>query len=343
IAVGSAWGGDLDADGTPDPQEYAELLHRAYPILKAANPQAQLVFGGIAYEVIPQGCFNMVFLDQALAYLQSHYASDPDYPFFDLLSFHQYDAWRDAWDGAGSANLPFNQGLLAKTVHTSAGAAHPAIREVLATYGLDKIPLIISEVGLYSNRTTTDNAMQARRAVHAYVRALTLWPDQVFAAMWFTLQNDQFALLQADATPYQAYYAYKWLGQELDGYRFDAQLGPSPASTGGTGSDYVQAYRFQRADGQHKLVLWTDDGKPLHGWGSNRAQDIPVSVKIGSLQLGQSVAAPLTLRVVDSTSYPTLTAQTIQDGGSGDEDHLTDGWVTLTITQNPIYVEPVAP
>ncbi len=345
VAVGSAWGGDLDADSVPDPQEYAELLHRAYPILKAANPQAQLAFGGIAYEVIPEDCFNMGFLDQALTYLQSHYASDPNYPFFDLLSFHQYDAWRDAWDGAGSANLPFNQGLLAKTEHAYAGAAYPAIRDVLATYGLDKMPLVISEVGLHSSRSAADDANQARHFVHVYVRALTLWPDQVFAAMWFTLQNSEYALVQGDtiATPYQAYYAYKWLSQELAGYRFDAQLGPESASAGGTESVYVQAYRFQRDGGQHKLVLWTDDGKPLHGSGSNKAQDTPVSVKIGSLQLGQSVATPLTLRVVDSTSYPTMTVQTIQDGGSGDEDHVTNGWITLTITQNPIYVEPVAP
>jgi len=346
VAVGSAWGGDLDADSVPDPQEYAELLHRAYPIIKVANPQAQVILGALAYDVIPEDCFNMGFLDQVLTYLQSHYASDPNYPFFDLLSFHQYDAFRDAWDGdATSAVLPFNQGLLAKMEHTFAGAAHPAIREVLATYGLDKIPLIISEVGLHSDRSTGDDAMQARRVVHAYVRARTLWPDQIFAAMWFTLQSNPFALVQGDttATPYQGYYAYKWLGQELDGYQFDTQSGPEAASAGGTGSVYVQAYRFQRADGQHKLVLWTDDGKPLHGWGINRAQDIPVAVQLGALQLGQPVSAPLTLRVVDSTSYPTMAAQTIQDGGSGDEDHATDGWITLTITQNPIYVEPVAP
>ena len=343
VAVGSAWGGNLDADADPDPQEYAELLHNAYPFIKAANPQAQVILGALAYDVIPEDCFNMNFLNQVLTYLQNNYAAEPNYPFFDLLSFHQYDLWRNAWDGTGTATLPFNQGLLAKAVHAYAGAAHPAIREVLASYGLDKIPLLISELGLYSDRSPGGDALQARHVVHAFVRALTLWPDQAFAAVWFTLQHSDFSLVQDDvqATPYQSYYAYKRLDQELAGYRFDTELGPESASAGGTGSVYVQAYRFQRNDGQHKLVLWTDDGQPLHGWGSNQAQDISVPVQLGALQLGQPVSAPLTLRVVDSTS-PTLTVRTIQDGGPEDEDQLTNGWIKLTISQNPIYVEPVA-
>ncbi len=353
--VGGLWGADLDSDGMPDTQEYAELLRRAYPVIKAANPQAQVVFSGLAYDVIPEDCFNMDFLDSVLTYLQTNYASETDYPFFDLMSFHQYDRWRNSWDGTGTGTLPYNQGLLAKAVQSHPGANfpghphYPAIREVLAAHGLQDIPLVVSEVSLSSSRSAGDNELQARHTVHEYVRAMTLWPDDLFAAMWFTLQNNTYGLLELDtAQPYPAYYAYTWLGQELDGYRFETQLGPEAASAGGTGSIYVQAYRFRHRDGRRKLVLWTDDGKglqynPLYGESPPSAQDMHIDVALGPLQLGQPTTPPLTVRVTDSTSYPALAAQTIVDGGTGDVDGSLNGWVTLQITQDPVYVEAVAP
>ncbi len=337
-AVGSAWGGDLNSNGIPDPQEYAELLVQAYPAIKAADPNAQVVFGSPAYEIIPEDCFKMDFTQQVLDYLQNQYGQAPAFPFFDLMGIHQYDAWREAWDLKGTTTLPFNQAFLAKAVH-SAGD-WPAVRELLAQYGLERIPLLCTEIGLYSDRSEQGDEWQARHLVHAMTQALSLWPQQLQAAVVFTLRNPQWGLLNTDeaSTPFPVYYAYRWLVEELAGYHFDRQLGPEPASEGGAGSIYIQAMRFTGADAAPKLVLWTDPGCPIRVAPWNPCNEVTEPMAIGAPQLATGWLGTLRLRVVDSTSYPTKIVTIVEDGGAGDYDGVVNGSVTLQVGQDPLYV-----
>lgn len=337
-SVNSAWGGDLNGNGTPDTQEYAELLHQTYPAIKAMDPDAQVVFGSPAYEVIPENCFNVDFVAQALTYLQGNYAQDSAYPFFDLMGFHQYDAWRETWDLRDTGTLPFNQGFLAKAVH-SAGQ-RPAMLELLAQYGLPNIPLICTEVGLTSNRTEQGDEWQARHLVHVITRAISLWPNRLEAVVIFTLQNNKWGIIDSDAaaSPFPVFYAYKWLTDELGDYRFDRQLGPDPAAAGGTGSIYIQAMRFIGPTGERKLVLWTDPGCPIRTAPWNPCNEVTEPMEIGAAQLGANWLGNLRLRVVDSTSYPTKAESIVTDGGTGDLDGTANGSISLQVGQDPIYV-----
>lgn len=337
--VSSAWGGDLNGNNVPDPFEYAELLRQTYPVIKAADPEAEVVFGSPAYEQLDEGCFNMNFPSQVLGYLQTNYAQDSGYPFFDLMGFHQYDSFRNTWDRWDTSSLPFDQGFLAKAVHST--GSYPAMLELLAQFGLDNIPLIGTEVGLSSDRTGQGDEWQARHLVHGLTRALSLWPWRLRAVIVYTLRDSKWGILNKDAssTPAPSFYAYKWLTEELGAYQFDSQLGPEPASQGGTGSANIQAFRFIGPNAERKLVLWTDPGCPIRialPW--NPCYEVVERVVLGPQQLGTAWQGTLRLRVVNSTAYPTKTISFIQDGGAGDQDGFVNGSISLDIGQDPVYV-----
>ena len=329
--VGGCWGGDRDNDGIPDSQEYVDMLSYAYPAVKAADPEAKVLLGALAWED-NQGWFNMDFLDEVLSYGGAQY--------FDYMNFHKYNFRRDSWDGwengqAHNSNLPWNQGILGKMA--------------AAKEKVDK-PVVVSEIG--EERRKRGEEKQAMHLVHELVRGLSLWPNDLKIMVWFMTVDDYppltagsggFGLISSpndpDWPPYHeftAYWAYKTLISELGGVAaFDYQLGPDADPNGTTGSKYVQAFRFLMKDGKKELVLWTDDGKRL-----KYASDVHVQMAIGQAELGETWTGRLRLRVADSTtlSYPP-NEWVVEDGGSGDLDHVEDDKITLEITWNPIYVQ----
>ena len=125
-ALGDGWGVHPDA--------YAEMLKAVYPVIKQANAQAQVVFGGISYDNFTEngGIFVRNFLTDVLD------AEGGEY--FDVMNIHYYPfhAHRTTWTQTKSS------GLIEKIDH---------IRAVLAEYELDK-PLVITEVGWHSSGST---------------------------------------------------------------------------------------------------------------------------------------------------------------------------------------------
>ena len=332
--LGGCWGGNRDNDGIPDSQEYVTMLSYAYPAVKAANPEAKVLLGALAWEDTPDW-FNMNFLDEVLGYGGADY--------FDYTNFHQYDFQRDDWDGwengqANNNDLPWRQGILGKIA---------AAREKV-----DK-PVVVSEIG--EERRKRGEEKQAMHLVHELVRGLSLWPNDLKVMAWFMMVDDYptwnppdgggFGLISNPNDPdwpdpyheFMAYWAYKILISELEDVEaFDYQLGPDPDPTNGTtGSKHVQAFRFVMGDGGKKLVLWTDDGNRL-----KYASDVHVQMAIGQAELGETWTGRLRLRVVDSTtpSYPP-NEWIVEDGGDGDLDHVENNKVTLEITWDPLYVQ----
>ena len=310
LSAAACWGGDVDQDGTPDPEEYATMLEHAYKGAKEASQEAQVVLGGPAMEEIGLQCFNMNFLDEVLAAGGGQY--------IDAIAFHQYDPFRDEWDG----QLPWNQGVIGKASH---------ILNTMADHQIEK-PLVVSEMGLTSDRTEEQDILQARHVVHEMVRGMSLWPEHVVELTWFTLVDfepleggtkKKYGLLSQELSPYPAYHAYQILVQQLDGFAFDKQLGPAE-----TGSELVQAYRFH--DGERPLlVVWTDDGTRL------RPRDefnIRLEINIGPEQLNAWTGKIEVVEFLDGSST------IIPDGGNGDLDGLVNHSVRIEISQSPIYV-----
>ena len=317
--VGGCWGGDRDNDGIPDPQEYATMLSYAYPAVKAANPETRVLFSGVAYESnISGGCFNMNFTDQVLTALEGLSPTGNAGDYFDLMNFHQYDFRRGTWDGAS----PDEWGILGKA---------RAIRDILARYGLGTMPMVVSEIGLSSNPDPADPGqdLKASHLVREFVRALSVWPDELVAVIWFPMvdcrrDNNNKGLLQCGSlTPYKAYEAYKTLTSELAGYAFDQRLTVP-------GNERIQAYRFCIKEGDScvagvskKLVLWRDErGVRIKSQSTTATESMRVSASELGIWTGK-------LRVVDKLGNE----QIIDAGGASS--------VNLTFTISPIFVEAV--
>jgi len=304
--------------------KYAELLKAAYPAIKAANPEAKVVFGGLAYEWFTDdddavkwcyagtgeshapGPHVQAFLNEVLSNL-----SGPQFPYFDILAFHSYESFRWRWDRVcpdRCASYPGECG-----VDIVAKANYIRWNE-LTPYGLQDIPLICNEIGTPSaplEEGYTEEG-QSQYVVQGFARGMAA---QLPVIIWFTLADypdpRQYGLLYADLSPKPAYYAYQTMTTELRGYSY---LRTIPASELGTEHTDIEAYEFVDGTGKRKVVLTLT-------WDP---------------QQDRRVAFTATrLRVVDKYGSEVV----INDGGEGDLDRTQNGKITINATLDPHYME----
>jgi len=200
----------------PNAAKYAELLKAAYPAVKAGDPNATVVFGGLSLN--------------DYAYLESAYAAEPNLgDYYDVMATHPYtfpasppeQGWSDS------------KGRIAK-------ASFPAYREVRRTmldHGDDK-PLWFTEFG-WSTTTTgwgVTAAQQADYLTRAY-RCLEQDP-YVQVAIWYIFRNrtsdadtwvDQLGLTRWDFSHKVAYDAFKGYQQGNQGCQYTGLPNPKPA------------------------------------------------------------------------------------------------------------------
>jgi hypothetical protein len=345
---GGCWGGNGAA--------YAEMLRTAYLAMKggvsAGNPQAQILFGSVAYERFynapswyysrgaPSGPFDYDFVGDVLAHLQTKYGSESEFPFFDIMNFHFYNDFRNAWDGP---TMPYNQDLIGKVKHLQ--------EDELAAYGLESMPFFNSEISLPSAPTDTwtnrSEEYQAQYMVQGMVRGMVV---DLVGNIWFELKdaysyggncNFLYSWLMmgilrskqvdeaSDACPSNplpgyacaedncvkpVYEALQVLTQsELSGAVYDRQLTEVE-----TGSRNIEAYRFTMPDGGKKIVVWTDTGE----------------------RIGKKGVSPLTRNMVFNASHFdgewTGQLRVVNKLGT---DTVVPGSTSIGVTQSPIYVE----
>lgn len=252
---------------------YGEMLKVAYPAIKAADPQAQVLIGGLLLDCDPahppagKTCASSRFLEGILDAGAGHA--------FDVVSYHGYAHW----DGADAIdeNNPYWQArggvVLGKARY---------LREVLARYGIDK-PLMLTEASLiYTENTgvgvppddTFYNA-QADYVARLYVRN---WANDIQATIWFTLQGPGWrygSLLDAQQAPKPAYHAYRFLTDELKDAWYEGPV---------TRYANLEGYAFGRTDRQI-WVLWP----PQHAvWNIS----LPAGVTRVYDVLGQDITPP---------------------------------------------------
>ena len=319
---GGCWGNNGAA--------YAEMLYAAYPALKQGNPEAQLVFSGIAYdrftpETAPPGYpsnwygpFNYNFVGDVLDHLYTNYGAETDFPFFDIMNVHIYNDFRNYWDGT---SLPYDQEMLGKVKHLKNDELYEP-----GKYDLRNMPLVVTEVGIPSE--PTDQWTNRSEDLQAIYAAQTLVRGEVLglvANLWFSLVdfqhelNFKYGLLKDDAQLSRklAYTAYDVATEELAGAVYDRQL-----TTAETGSANIEAHRFTMPDGGKKIVLWTDTGERL---GKKEVSPITRTMAFTNDHFAGEWTGQL--RVVDKLGNETI----LDDGGTGS--------ISIQITQSPIYVE----
>jgi len=271
--AGGCWGGHG--------AEYTQMVAVAWDAAHSADPDAKVIFGGVAYEPVwDRGrTWDPFFLRDVFRYMGDNpRPAGRDY--VDMVMANQYDFGRDDWDG-GADTLPRNQGVIAKFRQAVSDASFDAntlaaysVARWQSEYGLDK-PMGASEVGLQVSSGCSDvqicEELQARYVVHVNVHGLVA--DLKIIA-WYTLVDKErdslkYGLLRSDLTPRPAYYAYQVLTEQLNGYKFDQQLIVS-------GKPNLQIYRFDQG-GVKKLVVWRDSGGRIKSEDHNATETMTIS------------------------------------------------------------------
>jgi hypothetical protein len=277
----------------PYPEKYADMLKNAHPAVKAASPQAQVVFGGIAYDwfIDEGGPFHREFLDRVL---QSGAG-----PYFDVFNYHVYPAF--GWGENGGIGLYEKSNFL---------------RQKLAGYGLFK-PMIITEAGWHSNSVSSGELpsspdLQARYVVTLFTQSIAADVDVM---IWWMLHDagapyplhNGLIVNDATGTRKKSFYVYQHTVEQLSTTHYVRRL-----STAETGSDKLEVHLFRDYTRNRDLyVAWQN---PL-----DTDTSLPLSIPAGV-----------------TTVYTMLGGQkTVTDG----DDGVLNGFVTLPVTGEPIFVE----
>ena len=220
------------------PVDYARMLETVYPAVKAANPNAQVVFGGIA---------NDWFQDQGGQFVRHWTETVLDAgggPYFDIMNLHAYpNFWPE------HASQP--PGILEKV---------EKFRGILADYGYDK-PIVVTETGANSwYNQVIDNEVQARYAVEIFTQTMAA---DTLAAIWFMLYDTPNSpgaylngLVTSDDPPQKkpVFYAYHTMVDMFEDAEFTRILSPEE-----TGGEHILAYQFyDTANDRDLYVMWVN-------------------------------------------------------------------------------------
>jgi hypothetical protein len=227
---GSAWAAEQGAGFFGHtPEAYVDILEAVYQPIKAIDPEAKVLLGGLAYDAWPEP-FVEDFLDQVLIGGGAAY--------FDLMNFHYYLAFRANWE-------PYGHDILGKLAY---------LRDKMADYGVNK-PIVCTETGWFTNPDAGgSDEVQSRYVVQGFVRSMT---TDLYPVIWFTLLDSDprnWGLLDIYLNPKPSYYAYQTLTNQLSRADYVGELGSEETS-----SILVEAYEFATPAGHTIIVAWVDD------------------------------------------------------------------------------------
>jgi hypothetical protein len=211
-----------------NPAGYAQLLAEIYPVIKAADPYAQVLIGGLAYAWFEDqgGPFVRNFLPSVLSAMNTAYGQY----YIDAFAFHYYPL---------------------SVEYASIAAKAQVLRGILSNYGLGNIPMMSPETGYWSATSLgSSEDKQAKWLVQTYTGGLSAG---LRFMSWFKVfdgvtPHEQVGLFRGQDlnSPKPAYYAYKTLAAQLSGYSFVQEIQASG----------LAGYVFSNASGNTKTVLW---------------------------------------------------------------------------------------
>jgi hypothetical protein len=226
---------------------YADMLRAVYPHIKAVDPQATVVLGGLLLgcDITPgrpiASCPSAKFLEGILR-------AGGEY--FDVLAFHSYDSytnglghyghndWHSYWNTTGPLTI----------------SKARFVREVMSRYGVDK-PLMNNEMGLLCVPwwgAICDSKYETTKAYYVAQAHTVAIAESLQANIWFSVfgwMGTQ--LLNPDYSPTPAYAAYRLSHQKLNGASFWREIAEYPG---------LKGYEFYRGD-QRIWVMWSITGQ----------------------------------------------------------------------------------
>ena len=218
------------------PLAYVAILSAIYEPMKTADPEAQIVFGGIAYDnwTTTGGPFIKAFPDDVLVNGAGAY--------FDVMNFHYYILFHQEWD-------PYGPGVIGK---------YNFLRDKLASYGLSK-PFVCTEASMWSDEAHSGSEeLQSRYVPQVFAQTMAAGLQ---TTIWFMFIDEdgpgvyKYGLLNPDSSPKPAYFSYQILDRQLAGAEYLVTLDPAE-----DGSGQIEAYEFTVPDSPaHVIVAWSRD------------------------------------------------------------------------------------
>jgi hypothetical protein len=217
---------------------FAAMLSQVAPAMHQADPKAQVLIGGLAYDWFvgeDGGHFVRSFLADTLRAL-NHYPGGAA-AYVDAVAFHYYPISEVRWPTIREKALE--------------------VRGIMNEYGVGNLPLIVPEAAYWSSPLWGSNeAKQARRLVQMYVRGMS---EGIQNLLWYRVFDDTepggasdlsadktCGLLRVDRSLKPSFYAYQAMASELHGARYAAGYSVSG----------VEGYVFHMPSGKQKTVMW---------------------------------------------------------------------------------------
>jgi hypothetical protein len=292
--------------GGPNPLAYTALLKAAYPAVKAADPAARVVFGGLDYT-----WYGINFLGEAYAAGAKGY--------FDAMGVHAYTL-------CGTRDPMETKVYPDGTVMEGSFARYRNLRKTMLANGDDK-PIWITEFGWNTSSATCDRSAgvyyggvsestQADFLTKAY--KLLEGDPYVEVALWYMSRNwasdadtpnTRYGLMSNSFVPKPAFSAFK------------AYATPTQATPGGTVSISGSTLVYTAAPGR------TNDVTVALASGTYTVQDSAAGVNSGS----GCAAAGAGVVTCPATGVRSITA----DGGDGNDRLVVTAGTPATLNGGP--------
>jgi hypothetical protein len=256
------WG---DAD---DPyyggEYYAEMLKAVYPQMKAADPQAQVMVGGLLLDCDP----NRVCPEDISTKFLEGILLNQGGTHFDGISFHAYDYylgaagqysnsnWQSSWDTTGPVGI----------------AKAEYIESMLSQAGLIGKFIMNTEAAIVCD-INCDSVFETTKANYLAQSYSSAFSVNLRANLWYSTRANyrNTDLFGPGLVPLPAYYAFKFSQAQLYNAEFIGGLRSLPGITG---------YEFRRSDCPNPgefcrvWVIWSLDGSDHN----IELPDIPIAV-----------------------------------------------------------------
>ncbi len=227
---------------------YGEMLKVIYPQIKAADPNAQVLVGGLLMDCDPvnppsgKNCTSSKFLE---GILRAGAGSA-----FDGVSFHSYDYYNGILGSYGNSNWHGSSTTTGPILDLKANFLY----SVLQQYGYSDRYLMTTETALLCNDAyqTCEADYESTKAMYiaqSYTKSLL---SGVSASIWYSYTNPwRFTSLIESSIPKPAYYSYLTASQLLQGTTYKQKVS----------IDGLAVYEFE-GRGKRVWIAWSLDGQP---------------------------------------------------------------------------------
>ena len=230
---------------------YAEMLKVVYPRVKAADPQAQIIIGGLLLQCDPYitasqpDCTDSkrmksgLFLEGIMREGGGNYFDVADVHSYALLrldlpqKMHSYYDWSR---GVGGTGLPEKVRFM---------------RREMGKYGYSDKPLMAGELALKCEEPTAE-CYDIGAAFIPRVYAETYHLDLLNGIYFALISEFKFkGLLLPDLTPKPAYHAFEFMSSQLTESRYERPVDNYQG---------VSGYLFEKPDLKEVAIIWSTDG-----------------------------------------------------------------------------------